>query len=61
MEAFVEDPTKVLGQMYDTMKKTIDSVTPSEVASAAKKMKSMGESVMKMGLEFANSMASGRR
>lgn len=46
--------------MYDTVKKTMDTITPNQISGAASKVKAMGESVMKMGLDFANSMAGGR-
>lgn len=54
------DPTKVLNQMYETVKKTIDSVTsPDKIGATVEKMKAMGDSIVKMGLDFAKTVTNG--
>lgn len=54
------DATK-LTQMLDTVKKTIDSATsPENLTAAIDKIKSLSDSIMKMGLNLAKGGA-GRR
>lgn len=51
------DPAKVLTQMYEFTKKTIDSMTsPQQIGSAVDRMKAMGDNIAKMGIDFASSM-----
>lgn len=48
----------MLTQMYDTVKKTIDGVmTPGNIGAAVDKIKAMGDSVVKMGMDLASSMS----
>lgn len=50
----------MLNQMYETVKKTIDSVTsPDKIGATVEKMKAMGDSIVKMGLDFAKTVTNG--